>query len=217
METFDCNVGKNDIVSKETIVQVARKKESAADAKATQDEKDGESDGDDVDYDDFDALEAIRAKRLAALKAKRARRNRNRQFGEYREIVESEFLDTVTKNEKAVVHFFHREFQRCRIMDQQLGRVAHCHDDVTFAKLNAEKSPFFVTKLKIKTLPTVVLFVNGVAKDRIVGFEGLDGGRDTFRARALENRLVRAGLVLDGASFGTYPDDRRDDSDSDEE
>ena len=67
----------------------------------------------------FRWIEAIRAKRLKELKAKKARRNRNKAIGEYREIVESEFLPTVTKHKFAAVHFYHREFERCKIMDQE--------------------------------------------------------------------------------------------------
>ena len=211
-DTFDCN--QDEIVKTVTTMQVARDKGKGKeqDVKSNEDE-DGDSGDSDVDFDDFDAIEAIRAKRLAQLKAKKARRNRNRAMGEYREIVESEFLPTVTKNKYAAVHFFHREFERCKIMDQKLRRVATVHDEVKFVSLNAEKSPFFVTKLQIRTLPTVVLFIKGVAKHRIVGFTGLDGGRDTFRTRSLETKIIDAGLIEDASPFGTYPDDEKDDSD----
>lgn len=37
----------------------------------------------------------------------------------------------------------------------------------------APKAAFFVTKLKIKVLPTLVFFHNGVATGRLTGFEGL--------------------------------------------
>lgn len=53
-------------------------------------------------------------------------------------------------------------------------------------KLNAEKAPFFVEKLSIRVLPTIMIFKNGVASlDRIVGFEGLfedqiDGKQENF-------------------------------------
>lgn len=211
VDTFDCN--QDEIVKTVTTMKVARDKgkKGEQDVKEVdEDEDDGDSD---VDYDDFDAIEAIRAKRLKELKAKKARRNRNKAMGEYREIVESEFLPTVTKHKFAAVHFYHREFERCKMMDQKLQRVAFKHDEVKFVKLNAEKAPFFVTKLQIRTLPTVVLFINGVAKHRIVGFTGLDGGRDNFRTRSLETKLIDAGLIEDASPFGTYPDDEQDDSD----
>ena len=109
VDTFDCN--QDEIVKTVTTMKVARDKgkKGEQDVKEVdEDEDDGDSD---VDYDDFDAIEAIRAKRLKELKAKKARRNRNKAMGEYREIVESEFLPTVTKHKFAAVHFYHREFE----------------------------------------------------------------------------------------------------------
>eukprot|EP00939_MAST-03C_sp_MAST-3C-sp1_P003746 g3746.t1 len=238
-ETFDCNAGRDGIVAKTALMQISKKelkeaeetKKAQADRKhkktikgksvvkktskeeEEEEEEEGSEEDDDEYLDDYDALEAIRAKRLAQLKAKKQRRNRNRAMGEYREIVEPEFLKTVTKNKHAIVHFYHREFERCKIMDMHLRRVAYRHDDVTFVKLDAQKAPFFITKLKIKTLPTVVLFIDGVAVDRVVGFEELDGGRDTFRTRSLERRVKDAGLIKDLAPHGYYPDDDASDSD----
>lgn len=215
LDTFDCN--QDEIVKTVTTMKVARDKgNKTQDVKVSNEDDDEGDDDSDIDYDDVDAMEAIRAKRLAALKAKRARRNKNKVQGEYREIVEAEFLETVTKNKFTAVHFYHREFERCKIMDQKLQRVAYRHDEVKFVKLNAEKSPFFVAKLHIKTLPTVVLFIKGVAKHRIIGFTGLDGGRDSFRTRALESKIIDAGLIEDASPFGAFPDDEKNDS-SDEE
>ena len=42
-----------------------------------------------------------------------------------------------------------------------------------------QDSPFFVEKLQVRVLPCVVMFVGGVAVDRIVGFEPL-GATDDF-------------------------------------
>ena len=49
-------------------------------------------------------------------------------------------------------------------------------------------------KLGVKVLPCVVMFQNGVAIDRIVGFEGL-GGKDDFTTSALERKLVEKDIV----------------------
>ena len=42
------------------------------------------------------------------------------KYGDYREIIETEFLDTMLKNKKVVCHFYHKEFERCKIMDNHL-------------------------------------------------------------------------------------------------
>lgn len=71
--------------------------------------------------------------------------------------------------------------------------------------------PFLVTKLGIKVLPAVLIFIDGVSKDRsallyvfmlqcsmvcrIVGFEDL-GNQDNFETSVLESRLLRTGMFL---------------------
>ena len=103
-------------------------------------------------------------------------------FGEYRTIVESEFLKEVTSLHHVVCHFFHDDFQRCKIVDDKLRVIARAHPGVKFIRLNVEKAPFMVAKLQVKMLPTILLFTDGVVKDRIVGFDEL-GGRDVFPTR----------------------------------
>lgn len=41
------------------------------------------------------------------------------------------------------------------------------------ATRTAEKSPFFVAKLRVKVLPSVIFFIDGVAVGRQLGFENL--------------------------------------------
>jgi thioredoxin-like negative regulator of GroEL len=46
-----------------------------------------------------------------------------------------------------------------------LSKIAINHGETKFAKLNAEKAPFFITKLGVKVLPTICCFIDGVLKD----------------------------------------------------
>jgi thioredoxin-like negative regulator of GroEL len=79
-------------------------------------------------------------------------------------------------------------------MNTHLEPLAHKYLPVKFARMDAEKAPFFVSKLQIVVLPTVVLFRDGVAVDRIVGFEELAGG-DDFTTAELEKRLKAKGVL----------------------
>ena len=79
-------------------------------------------------------------------------------------------------------------------MDMHLREIAKQHIETRFVCINAEKTPFFVNKLQIQVLPTVVLFTDGVAEDRIVGFEDL-GGEDEFETISLARRLVKAKII----------------------
>ncbi|KAK4773720.1 hypothetical protein SAY87_028739 [Trapa incisa] len=152
-----------------------------------------------VDLDelmDDPELEKLHADRIAALKKEAEKRQelKKQGHGEYREITEGEFLGEVTQSEKAICHFYHQEFYRCKIMDKHLKSLATRHFDTKFIKLDAENAPFFVTKLGIKTLPCVILFRKGIAVDRLVGFQDL-GGKDDFTTRALENHLIKKGMI----------------------
>ncbi|KYR03131.1 hypothetical protein DLAC_00629 [Tieghemostelium lacteum] len=147
------------------------------------------------DSDDDDELSKIREARMKQLreesKKKQELLNTN---GEYKEILEQEFLKEVTSTLKVVVHFYHKEFQRCKIVDKHLQILAKSHYSTKFLKMDAEKSMFFIEKLGIRVLPTIVAFRNGVVVDKVVGFDEL-GGVDDFKTDSLAKRLAQANVV----------------------
>lgn len=57
-----------------------------------------------------------------------------------------------------------------------------------------QDAPFFTVKLQVKLLPCLVIFKNGIAVDRIAGFDEL-GSRDDFQTAVLENRLLKSGVI----------------------
>ena len=142
----------------------------------------GRADGSDSDdeYDDLlndDAeLEAIRARRMAEMKAAQIleAENKARGHGQYRTITQDEFLPECTGgSEWVAVHFFHDEFERCKIMDHHLKIVAPLHLTCKFLRIAAQTAPFFVSKLQIRTLPALLVFQDGKAVDRLTGFDKL--------------------------------------------
>jgi hypothetical protein len=74
----------------------------------------------------------------------------SKKYGEYREIAEEEFLDTLLKNENVVCHFYHNDFERCKIIDKHLKIISHEHPETLFVRINADKTPFFTTKLGVR-------------------------------------------------------------------
>ena len=54
-------------------------------------------------------------------------------------------------------------------MDKHLKILAEKHVETKFVKINAEKTPFFVDKLSIRVLPSVVVFADGKSVDTLVG------------------------------------------------
>jgi thioredoxin-like negative regulator of GroEL len=74
---------------------------------------------------------------------------------------------------RCVVHFYHREFESCKVADMHLEKMAKKFIGTKFVKLEAEKAPFFVKKLNVQTLPTMVCFVDGKAIWKQFGFMGV--------------------------------------------
>ena len=118
-----------------------------------------------------------------------AKKLKNEKYGNYTEIIETEFLDTMLKNDKVVCHFYHKDFERCKIIDKHLKIIAQNHRETLFVKINAEKTPFFTAKLNIRVLPTIILFVKGKAIHRFIGFQDF-GMNDDFPTINLTRQLV---------------------------
>eukprot|EP00882_Tetradesmus_deserticola_P016309 GHRQ01017410.1.p1 GENE.GHRQ01017410.1~~GHRQ01017410.1.p1 ORF type:complete len:244 (+),score=124.78 GHRQ01017410.1:45-776(+) len=155
--------------------------------------------GTDINVDellDDPELERLHRDRLAAMRQEAERRAALQRAGHgtYTEISEGEFLETVTKTDAVVCHFFHKDFERCKIVDKHMAELARKYMEARFIKLSAPDSPFFTVKLGIKVLPAVVLFKGGVSVARLVGFQQL-GGRDDFSTAALEAQLTAAGIL----------------------
>jgi len=191
----------NDIVKEALIRNVtADMNRAARDILTEQEEKDNQEKQfdsdleDDLDLDDDPELRALERRRLEEMKKQHATKQANRikGHGEYREIVEEEFLKEVCNSEHVVCHFYHTEFFACKVADKHLRILAVKHDDCKFIYLNAEKAPFFVTKLKIQMLPTMVIFKNGVAEDRLEGFGEISEDLE-FSTETLERRLASGG------------------------
>ena len=175
---------------------------SSAKKKDEEEEEDEQSD-DDSDFDEFDdddeALAAFRARRLAEMKREHAHEseNKGKGHGEVRTITQDEFLPECTGSFFVVVHFFHRDFERCKIMDHHLKRIAPLHLNCKFVRIDAEKAPFFVGKLNIKTLPTLLVFRDGKTIHRLLGFDGLSNAKnpDDFTTSALGRYLESTGAI----------------------
>ena len=148
------------------------------------------------DIEDSD-IELLRQRRLEEMKASRKELQENisvRGHGEYTEIAQDEFLPKVTASKQVICHFYHKDFQRCKIIDHHLRILARIHPETKFVYINAENAPFFVERLAIKTLPTILLFKDGINFERILGFEGISN-KDSFPTSALARKLLRSNMI----------------------
>ena len=115
--------------------------------------------------------------------------------GQYEEISEEkEFFSICKKSKFVVCHFYRDSTFRCKIVDKHLNILAPNHLETKFIKINAEKCPFLVERLRIKVMPTICLAKDGKTIDYIVGFDDL-GGSDEFTTDILEWRIARAEVI----------------------
>jgi thiol-disulfide isomerase/thioredoxin len=159
-------------------------------------EQDVDSDDEWLDQLENDpALEALREQRLQQMRQEHLQKLQHKGHGEYRTIAQDDFLPECTgSSEWVVVHFFQDEFERCKIMDHHLQLVAQEHIECKFLRMEASKAPFFCTKLKITTLPTVLVFQQGKTVHRLVGFEGISENNE-WPTRLLQEWLYKTGCI----------------------
>ncbi|KAG0639953.1 thioredoxin-like protein [Tuber brumale] len=147
---------------------------------------------------DTAALDAFREKRMQQLHDEfhRARVMKSLSHGAYTPSTnEREVLTHTTTSKFSIVHFFHKDFNRCKIMDSHLEVLARKHFDTKFTSIDVEKAPFLVERLKVRVLPCVIAFVDGKSVDRIEGFAEL-GNTDGFSTKMLELRLLACGVLV---------------------
>ncbi|XP_035030815.1 thioredoxin domain-containing protein 9 [Hippoglossus stenolepis] len=146
---------------------------------------------------DEDELDRLKERRLDALKKAQKQKQEwlSKGHGEYREISsEKDFFGEVKESKNAVCHFYRSSTFRCKIIDKHLTILAKKHVETKFIKLNVEKAPFLTERLRIKTIPTLALLIDGKTKDYVVGFTDL-GNTDDFSTEMLEWRLGCSGVI----------------------
>ena len=176
-----------------------------------------------VDSEEERIMQQELEKRRKTAESKReemAKKIKNDKYGNYTEIIETEFLDTMLKNDKVVCHFYHKDFERCKIIDKHLKIIAENHRETLFVKINVEKTPFFTAKLNVRVLPTIILFVKGKSVHRFIGFQDF-GMNDDFPTINLTRQLVLYKMIQPKtkAEKGevTIKRGKKDDSDEDDD
>lgn len=159
-------------------------------------------DDDDNDADEDSELRMLREKRLRQIQGQQRQKLEDigKGHGQYRDIVQDEFLHEVTNSMHTICHFYHHDFEKCKVMDHHLHILAKRHIETKFVKIDAAKTPFFVQKLSVRMMPTLIFFVDGVAKDKLIGFEGLSDDlpiyqEDEWKTIKLAKLLGKAGMI----------------------
>ena len=80
-------------------------------------------------------------------------------------------FENLSKHSLALVDFWATWCGPCRMMAPIVEELAAETEDVTFAKLNVDDYGEIAMGLGIQAIPTLILFKDGTAVDRVVGVQ----------------------------------------------
>ena len=90
-------------------------------------------------------------------------------------IKEEEFEEKVLKNNKKVLVDFYADWcGPCRMLSPIIEEIAKENDEYEFAKVNVDDCPEVSRKYGVMSIPTLIVFENGVEKKKTLGFHSLD-------------------------------------------
>lgn len=149
-----------------------------------------------LDDGEFDQYRERRIEEISK-QMKQAQKNVEDGYGNVETLINEEsVLQRTTTIKHVVLHFFHENFQKCKVMDDKLKVMAEKHLSTKFIRVNVENAPFLVTRLKIKVLPAVLIYINGVESNRLVGFDKLNFNESgDFQIESLEKFLLDNGAI----------------------
>lgn len=79
-------------------------------------------------------------------------------------------FDEAIRSEKPILVDFWAEWcGPCRIIAPVLEEIASEHDTITIGKLNIDHNPMPAAKLDVMSIPTMIVFKDGIEKKRVVG------------------------------------------------
>lgn len=192
MNSKSANLQMMNKIATDIVVQKATEDKLKQSAKTAAREavREAENDLDDsFDSAEFEIMEREKARMMEGARQKAAPHQVLK--GSYEEKTEKEFFSLIeAKSERILAHFYHPEFEKCNLLHNALAKIAYDHPETLFIKINATESPFLVSKLALKVLPSMFFFEGGVVKDTMLGFEGF-GSEKTFALKDLLHRLAK--------------------------
>ena len=86
-------------------------------------------------------------------------------------IYQEEFAEKVINSPNTVVvDFFADWCGPCKMLSPVLEKLDSMNPDVDFYKVNIDENPSLADEFEVRSIPNVVIFKNGQAADRSIGF-----------------------------------------------
>jgi thioredoxin 1 len=84
-------------------------------------------------------------------------------------VTDADFQQVISSEKPVLVDFWAEWCGPCRMVAPILEEIAAEHDSITVAKLNIDENPQASASHDVLSIPTMILFQDGVEKKRIVG------------------------------------------------
>ena len=86
-------------------------------------------------------------------------------------IYQEEFAEKVINSPNTVVvDFFADWCGPCKMLSPVLEKLDSMNPDIVFYKVNIDENPSLADEFEVRSIPNVVIFKNGQAADRSIGF-----------------------------------------------
>lgn len=90
-------------------------------------------------------------------------------MSEIASLSEETFSDAIRADKPVLVDFWAEWCGPCKIIGPMLEELAEEQDSFNIAKLNVDLSPQVAADHDVRSIPTLILFQDGVEKRRVVG------------------------------------------------
>lgn len=100
-----------------------------------------------------------------------------------KKVSESEYKEIIS-NSYALVDFYADWCGPCKMMGRVIDDLSNEIDYIKFIKVNVDEESKVASELGIVSIPTVMIFKNGILVKKIVGFTG----KDELKSYIDENR-----------------------------
>lgn len=84
-------------------------------------------------------------------------------------LTDATFADAISGEKPVLVDFWAEWCQPCRVIAPTLDELAAENDNLAIAKLNIDENPQAPGRYDVMSIPTMIVFQDGVEKKRIVG------------------------------------------------
>ena len=85
-------------------------------------------------------------------------------------ICDKNFNEKINVNKKVIVDCYADWCGPCRMLSPIIDEVAYELTDCDFYKLNIDENEDVIKKYGIMSIPTILIFQNGLLKEQLVGF-----------------------------------------------